>query len=348
MINILHIINGWPVGGILEQTYLLCKYLPKDQFKQYSIGYCHFDGAFVKKFEQIGVQCIHSDANYVNLKEVIDTHKIDIVHRQTGGGDCPAYAYLLKELGVPLVETLHCPRASGIPVELLSALIYTTPYTFYKNSVKHMDKMVSIQYALDLERPIKDQADSTSKDCIVVGRLGRIVPDKRADILIELAAMAYKDYGDKIQFKVAGQIPQDYPVHIEHGKKFLQLVDTLPNFEYCGYVENKYDFWRTLDVCINPVQEASFDIVFLEAMACGVPILTWNNSAAKYVVGNAGLVTEENIHAIYEGLKKLYNDYKFRNLLGDIGINYIKGKYNLKNCIDGHIALYNQVIKNVK
>jgi len=171
-----------------------------------------------------------------------------------------------------------------------------------------------------------------------------IVPDKRGDVLFELADLSYRDFGDKIQFKIAGQIPRDYPLHIEYGEWFKKEIEKRPNMQYSGFIDNKYDFWKTLDICINPVEEASFDVVFLEAMACGVPILTWDKSCAKYVVGNAGIVTKPTIRDMYDGFKKLYFDYKLRKLFGDIGIKYIQGKYSLENFINSYVKTYEGLI----
>lgn len=344
MINILHVINGWPPGGIAEQTYLICKHLPKDKFKQYSIGYCHFDGYFVKKFEEIGVKCIKSDQNYSNLQNIIKDKNIHIIHKQTGGGDCPKYSSYIKSLGCKFIETLHCPRASGIPYYLIDKIIYTTEYTLYKNHGSYHPKMQSIKYALDLMSPIVEKAKEEDKENIVVGRLGRVVPDKRGDVLLELSDLCYKDFGDKIQFRIAGQIPQDYQLHIEYGEWFKYETEKRSNIKYVGFVDNKYDFWKTLDICINPVEEASFDVVFLEAMACGAPILTWDNSCAKYVVSNAGLITKPTVKDMYDGLKKLYFDYGLRNVLGNIGIKYIKERYSLNNFINSYTKLYEGLI----
>lgn len=342
MINILHVINGWPTGGIAEQTYLLCKYLPQDQFKQYSVGYCHFNGAFVKKFEDVGVSCLESNESYDNINAIIEKYHIDIVHKQTGGGDYPEYINRLP-LNVKVVETLHCPRKTGLPRNKVNKIIYTTEYTKEKNSLEYYDIMESIQYALDLPCPLRDEPYIRNEYPINVGRLGRIVADKRPDVILELADMSLGKYGDKVHFCIAGQIPQDYPAHIQYGEQFLREVKKRPNIDYFGYVEDKYEFWLSLDICINPVCETSFDIVFLEAMACGIPILTWDNSAAKYVVEDAGIVTKENIQDLFDGLCLLIDDKEKRRGMGANGITLINGKYNLSHMIN----LYSKIYKNL-
>ena len=350
MINILHIVNGWPSGGIIEQCYLVCKHLPKNKFSHVTIGFTHFDGAFIKKFEDIGVPCIHSDRDYANLKEVIDKYDIHIVHTQTGGGDYESYVPKLKEWGIPLVHQLHCPRACAIPADEVDTIIYTTPYTYEKNSEEHKKKMKSIQYSIDLKSPIRDIAhirnfQDTNNYPIKVGRLGRIVPDKKPDVLLSLAQMCLQAYGMSVEFHVAGMIPQDYELHIKEGEKFKQYVEQIPNITYHGFVEDKYEFWKTLDICINPVWETSFDIVFLEAMACGIPILTWNNSAAPYVVRSAGLTTIEACNGdMFCGLHRLMSDEELRRTCGNNGIRYIKTHYSLEIFVKEYIALYESIV----
>jgi len=342
MINILHIVNGWPDGGILEQFYLLLKYLPKDKFKHYSIGYCHFDGPFVNKCREQGCECIFSDKLYSNLLSVLVNKNIHIVHIWHGGGEQLYYTKLIHDFNIPIIEMLACPRASLLPIEHLYKILYTTPYTYIHNDEEHKKKMLSIQYAIDMFNPLYKEIKCEKKENIIVGRLSRIVPDKRPDIIIELAKKSYKEFKNKIQFYIAGSIPQDFKAHIIYGKKFVKEVSELSNMKYFGYIPYKYDFWPKLDVCINPVCEASFEIIYLEAMACGLPILTNDNSAAKYVVENAGLVTEDNVDEMYEGLKQLYYDHQLREKLGNRGLELIRGKYNLQNNLDSHQKLYEE------
>lgn len=341
MKNILHIINGWPSGGIAEQTYLLCKHLPKDKFKQFSIGYCHFDGEFVKKFEDVGVPCIRSDYHYTDIIQVLLNNKIDIIHKQTGGGDFPNWVKVAKNYGIKIVETLHCPRASGIPIEYLDAITYTTDYTYYKNSKEYHKIMYDIQYALDLKEPLRNEPKLRNKDVIRVGRLGRIVADKRPDAILELARrMLDTKYKDLVVFSLAGMIPKD---NKEFGDKFIKSCEDLPNVEYNGFVKNKYDFWKNLDICVNPVWETSFDIVFLEAMSCGIPILTWDNSASKYVVKNAGIITREYYDTFFDGLIYLIENEKVCYEYAKKGIEYIKTIYSLDNFIKNWIDLYEKI-----
>lgn len=343
MINILHIINGWPAGGIAEQNYLIAKYLSKDKFKQYSIGYCHFDGYFVKKFEEVGVPCLHSDEKYSDLEKVIKDNKIDIVHKQTGGGDCPSYVYLLKKMNIPLIETIHCPRKSAIPLSHVAMMTYTTPYILYKNPKKSYSKMRPIQYSIDLKKPIVETAPIKKGSKIIVGRLGRIVADKRLETILTLALMSYRDFGNDIEFHLAGMIPTDFRAHIEYGEKFMETVASMPNVTYKGFIDNKYDFWKTLDICINTPLDAGFDVVFLEAMACGIPILSCDNGAVKYVVKKSGIITQEDIHALYNALKKLYKEPETRRTLGNKGLEYIRTEYSIDNLIKEYSRLYSEI-----
>lgn len=338
-INILHVINEWPSGGIQEQVYLIIKHLPKNEFRHFVLGHRMVDGAFFKKYEEEGAINIISDSNYIDFYNIVKSNNIQIVHKQTGGGDFPNYVCCCCSNKVPIVESLHCPRASVLPVDKVETIIYTTDYTLNKNDLLHKNKMIPIQYSVDLYSSIVKEAELKDRDVLVVGRLGRIVWDKRPDVIINLAKKSYSVFGDKVLFKIAGYAPdkrcRDW---------FLLESSKLPNLEYVGFVENKYDFWRDLDVCVNPVWETSFDIVFLEAMACGIPILTWDNSAARYVVRDAGIVTEESIDSLFSGLEILM-DPSVRKNLGQNGINRVNSTYSLSMFVRKYTDLYRSIIR---
>jgi len=342
-INILHVINEWPAGGIQEQVYLLIKHLPKDRFNHFVIGFRQPDGFFFKKYQECGaINIIDENVNYPKMEEVVKQYNIDIVHKQTGGGDCPDYIFRIKDMGVKLVESLHCPRQSSIPIDLVDRIVFTTPYTISKATKEQIysQKFHSIQYSIDLDSPLVESPKKRAKqDKIVVGRLGRIVQDKRPDVIVKLAEISNNLFGDKIQFKLAGYCPDD-----NMKAQLLSVVSKLPNLSYEGFVENKYEFWNSLDICINPVWETSFDIVFLEAMACGLPILTWDNSAAKYVVYNAGMIPPEDMYMLFSGLVKLYKDPELCRVLGENGIKQIKEKYSLSNFVKKWSQFYEDIV----
>lgn len=77
------------------------------------------------------------------------------------------------------------------------------------------------------------------------------------------------------------------------------------------------DYYRAADVfCVPSTIFEGQGIVFIEAMACGKPIVTTNLPAVKDTVGNAAiLVPPEDAKALQKALAKLQSDPRMRTLL---------------------------------
>ena len=48
------------------------------------------------------------------------------------------------------------------------------------------------------------------------------------------------------------------------------------------------DFYRMLDVYVHPAADEYFGICFLEAMACGVPVVSHDSPTGRWIVGAYG------------------------------------------------------------
>jgi glycosyltransferase involved in cell wall biosynthesis len=65
----------------------------------------------------------------------------------------------------------------------------------------------------------------------------------------------------------------------------------------------------------------SFGLVIVEAMRCGVPVLTSNVSAMPEIAGDAGvLVNPRNVQQMAEAMAQLSQDADLRKHLGEVGI----------------------------
>jgi len=74
-----------------------------------------------------------------------------------------------------------------------------------------------------------------------------------------------------------------------------------------------------------PSLHEGFGIPLLEAMACGVPVLTSNTSSMPDVVGDAAfLVDPNNIEEIAHGIKLIFDDEALRDTMRQKGIERVK------------------------
>jgi glycosyltransferase involved in cell wall biosynthesis len=63
--------------------------------------------------------------------------------------------------------------------------------------------------------------------------------------------------------------------------------------------------YRSADVFLQCSKDEPFPLVFLEAMACGVPVVAHNMARVRWFVGeNESLVDMDDPEAIAEGIKR--------------------------------------------
>ncbi len=100
------------------------------------------------------------------------------------------------------------------------------------------------------------------------------------------------------------------------------LGEPPPGAVFTGYVAQEYlpALYSGASIFAYPSLYEGFGLPPLEAMACGVPVLTSNTSSIPEVVGDAGvLIDPESTDAIADGLSRLMADESLRSQLATRG-----------------------------
>lgn len=95
-------------------------------------------------------------------------------------------------------------------------------------------------------------------------------------------------------------------------------------------------------VYLQPSLAEGFGLPVLEAMSCGVPVVTSNTSSLFEIVGNIALtVNPLNIAEISDSLEKLLKDKELRNKMIHLGLKRVK-MFNWNNFSMKMVHLYKQ------
>jgi glycosyltransferase involved in cell wall biosynthesis len=124
--------------------------------------------------------------------------------------------------------------------------------------------------------------------------LGRIAPEKRVDRAIEIARAV------GLPLKIAAKVDR---VDEEYFETTIKPLLTLPGIEYIGEIDDraKSRFLGDARALLFPIDwPEPFGLVLIEAMACGTPVLTFDNGAVHEVVdtGITGYVVQSVGEAI--------------------------------------------------
>ncbi|MBQ39268.1 MAG: hypothetical protein CME04_23020 [Gemmatimonadaceae bacterium] len=169
------------------------------------------------------------------------------------------------------------------------------------------------------------------QDCLTYLTVGRLVERKGVDHMLEALA----GLGDRLppwKYLVVSDGP--YREALEALSRRLGLTDRV---HFCGFIDDARlpAFYRTCDVFAMPNREVvvpgqgslsveGFGIVFLEAAACGKPVIAGRSGGAVHAVedGTTGLLVDgEDIESLQQALLGL-TDVGRRQRMGAAGIRF--------------------------
>ena len=228
---------------------------------------------------------------------------------------------------IPLFSVMGWPllKAKSIPIVLWYA--HKTVNTTLKIAVCLVDRVVtSSSTGLQIETSKKrviGQGIDTERFCPPVNRnskdlpftllyVGRLSPIKHVEVLIEAMANLVKERpGIKVQAKIVGgpltSLDEEYTARLKLQAKDLGVADCI---EFIGNksFQEVHKYYQIADCFVNPSDTDSVDKTVLEAMSCGIPIIT-SNIAFKEVLGTElatrWVIAKRNVNALYESLTSL-------------------------------------------
>ena len=210
-------------------------------------------------------------------------------------------------------------------------------FTASKESFRLPSKKVEVTgHGIDTEKfkvqSSKFKSNENSKFRII--SVGRISPVKNYEIMIN-AAEILKNKGFFAQggpasgweIKIAGApILKDDKTYFEKLKNLIKEKKLDGVIEFVGPIPNKYiaEFYQSGDLFINLSDTGSLDKAVLEAMACGLKILT-SNEAFKYILPEENFTKNESkeVAEKTENLSKSEKNYSL--------VEYVDKNHGLDN-----------------
>lgn len=181
----------------------------------------------------------------------------------------------------------------------------------------------------------------TKKEIIAVGRLDT---NKQFDVLIKIFESFLKEYQDW-QLKIVGEGSQkDYLMQLIHSKGLSGQIKLL------DYTNNIEPYYQEASIYACTSQFESFGLTVLEAMSCGLPIITFNSAGPSDLVThglNGYVVPKGNEAAFTKYMCMLASDPSKRIHMGKASIEK-SSHYQLNRVMTSWKQLLTNMIKQDK
>ncbi|MCG4579507.1 glycosyltransferase family 4 protein [Clostridium cochlearium] len=298
------------------------------------------------------------------INKVYKEFKFDLIHSHVAVPDGYAGMILNKEFKVPHVVTIHGQDFQNT----ISRNINCKKALF--NVLNHIDKIITVSNKL--KNVVKDENfynkievvnNGIDKDYISVDKIQENYIEKNRinknlikilsvsnlketkGIHINLKAIAkLKEIYSNISYDIIGD--GEYRGKLEELIKELGLED---NVSFLGKLEHKevIDIMKQYDIFSLPSYKEGFGMVYIEAMAQGIPVIGVKGEGIEDAIENGVngfLVERKNIEELVKIMKFLIeNPYK-RIDIGKCAIKTVLNKFTWNVNADKMISIYNEMI----
>lgn len=153
------------------------------------------------------------------------------------------------------------------------------------------------------------QTKAVAKNKMTVCMVGRLNRQKRYDRALE-AMKLLKDAGIDVNLWIlgVGELEQQL-------KSQCEALGILDMVRFLGFVRPPYPYMRVADIYLSTSEAEGYPLVLCEALCLGLPVVATDITGAHEMLDDSkyGLLVKENVSDIFDGLKKMIEDFEMRN-----------------------------------
>jgi len=307
---------------------------------------------------------------YLQLQEIIDEIKPDIIHAHHAHAN-PIASYLASNGEIPIITTVHSfhkllnveskkekkytEEIYKKNFEISKGIIVNSPY-IKKRAIElncNISKIEIIPNGIDLDywEPIKKEKARKLLNLNPHSRIilftGNLEKRKGVDILLKsFKELLNKTKEKDIRLLIVGSGKEE--------KKLKKMVNSLNLIEYVIFTgrvsQNKLKLlYDSCDLYCAPSIAEAFGLVYLEAMACGKPVIGPNVQGPKFIIdnGESGLTFQRNNFSdLAKKINKLLESDNLRKKLGKNAINVVNERFSWDKISSETLDVYKEIVKN--
>lgn len=319
-----------------------------------------------KRFKKIRLFFLRHFGYSKIVEDYFAEKNFDIIHAHFANQSFSVLK-IAKKLRIPLVITLHGHDINEAPYYKGWRGV---KYRYHlRKSFKESSRIIAVSKAIEARAielgcpPEKIEVKYTGIDTTTVGSsdtqkkwdvvfIGRLIPIKGADHLLEAAALIEQKYHRRVKIAIVGTGVQEnflknlvakYDLDVDFlGFQPREKIPDILNASmiFCGPSHRQ-----------KPNQQEGFGMVYLEAALAKIPSVAYKYGGVSEAVSDSetGLLADEgDINALAENLNYLLENPKICQSMGIAAYERTIDSFNIKNCTASIEELYDEVLRENK
>jgi glycosyltransferase involved in cell wall biosynthesis len=180
----------------------------------------------------------------------------------------------------------------------------------------------------------------------VVTFTGRLVSYKGLPLLLRVWKDIYQQRDDMLLVLIGSGGLDIHNCEAEL-KEYVRSNDLQARVCFTGDVRNVHEYLQMSDIFAFPTEKEAFPLALIEAMACGLPVITTPTGGIKDIIahGENGLLVEPgNADQLYAAIGALGADVSQMASLGAAALKTVQARYTRQTVAEKYIDLFTQIL----
>ena len=300
------------------------------------------DAPYTDKVEELGIEVkkvkntfsYHDIFTSLSIKKILEEFDADATLSHAGRSIVVTRRAIKKIKHKKIVEiavnhSMNVKRSIGADI-----ILSVNQPIFFKtiDSGQSPDSSFSIPNAISMKNAIEttSKINLAEKEVITIGVMGRLDEAKgfiyAIKALKELEGLSDK----KFKLKIAGLGPQETEL-----RELANTLDLKDKIEFLGWIEDRKEFFTSIDIFCMTSKRETFGLVLLEAMKYRTPIISTDADGPREILTNesdsliVNLEPEKNIEEnLAKSIIRLTSETDLANLFIERSFKKLKEKFS--------------------